>query len=209
MKKMAIIGTGGFAKEVLWLIDDIGRYDEVECFMEPDDVWKERSILGIPVRPQSEFDAGVLSAVLAIGAPHLREKIVTTQLPENTEYPVLIHPQSGVPKRKWYEVGPGSMICCHSIVTCDVVIGQHVHINCQTTVGHDTIIGDFTTTTGGTRISGECNIGKRTYWGNNASIRQGLPVCDDVTIGMGATIVKPITEPGIYVGIPAKKLERK
>jgi len=33
-----------------------------------------------------------------------------------------------------------------------------------------------------------------------------VTVCDDVVIGAGAVVTKDITEPGTYVGNPAKKI---
>ncbi len=58
--------------------------------------------------------------------------------------------------------------------------------------------------------------GDRTKWketviGNNVSIGTNatvLPVkiCDNVVIGAGAVVTKDITEPGVYVGNPARKI---
>ena len=50
-------------------------------------------------------------------------------------------------------------------------------------------------------------LGNRVSVGTNATI---LPVtiCDDVVIGAGAVVTKDITEPGIYVGNPARLLRR-
>ena len=47
-------------------------------------------------------------------------------------------------------------------------------------------------------------IGDRVSIGSNATI---LPVtiCDDVVIGAGAVVTKDITEPGTYIGNPARK----
>ena len=204
MSKICIIGTGGYAKEIYWLIDEIGRQDEVLCFMEPDSVWQERTLMDIPVRPQSEFDATNCSAVIAIGNSKIREK-VTHQLPPETRYETLISPQAKV--TRWDVVGEGSIVQIHSVLTVDVTVGKHCHLNGFTTVGHDTVIQDFATTTVFVAISGECNIGKHSYWGNGSTIRQGISICDDVTIGMGAVVAKPITASGIYVGIPAKKIK--
>jgi acetyltransferase-like isoleucine patch superfamily enzyme len=48
-------------------------------------------------------------------------------------------------------------------------------------------------------------IGNHVSIGSNATI---LPVsiCDDVVIGAGAVVTKDITEPGKYVGNPARKV---
>jgi acetyltransferase-like isoleucine patch superfamily enzyme len=50
-------------------------------------------------------------------------------------------------------------------------------------------------------------IGKHVSIGTHATI---LPVtiCDHVVIGAGAVVTKPINEPGIYVGNPARLLRR-
>ncbi|MCB0617461.1 MAG: NeuD/PglB/VioB family sugar acetyltransferase [Saprospiraceae bacterium] len=202
-KKICIVGTGGFAKEILWLIDDIGRFAEVECFMEPDHEWSERTIMDKPVRPQSEFDPGVHTAVIGIGHPQLREKVVH-QLPAGTTFETLVHPNSYV--TRWSTLGEGCVVCAGSVVSVHAVLGKHVQVNCYSTIGHDCQIGDYNTTTAAVSISGDCIVGKHVYWGNGSTIRQGLTVCDEVMIGMGAVVSKNITESGVYVGIPAQKM---
>lgn len=54
---------------------------------------------------------------------------------------------------------------------------------------------------------GKTNIGKKVSIGSNATI---LPVniCDDTVIGAGAVVTKNITEPGYYVGNPARLLRK-
>jgi acetyltransferase-like isoleucine patch superfamily enzyme len=43
----------------------------------------------------------------------------------------------------------------------------------------------------------------------NSSTVEDITICDDVTIGAGACVSKDIIDNGIYVGVPAKKLEKK
>ena len=38
------------------------------------------------------------------------------------------------------------------------------------------------------------------------SVRQGVEICSDVTIGMGAVVIKDIKESGVYIGNPLRKL---
>lgn len=46
-------------------------------------------------------------------------------------------------------------------------------------------------------------VGNRVSIGSNATL---LPVsiCDDVVIGAGAVVTKPVTQPGVYAGNPAR-----
>jgi sugar O-acyltransferase (sialic acid O-acetyltransferase NeuD family) len=200
---VAIFGTGGFAREVACIMHDLGRDDAIAAFYEPDDVFQARDLLGVPVRPQSEFDAGSHLAVIGIGNPAVRQKVVG-ELPAGTRFETLIHPT--VVMSQWVEVGEGTIICAGSVLTCQITIGRHCHINLNTTVGHDCVFGDFCTVAPGTNISGNCTFGNRIDIGTQAALRQNVRVCDDVMIGMGAVVVKDIVEAGTYVGIPAKKV---
>lgn len=50
-------------------------------------------------------------------------------------------------------------------------------------------------------------IGSRVYIGSNATILP-VSVCDNVVIGAGAVVTKDISEPGKYVGNPARRLSK-
>lgn len=206
--KIAIIGTGGFAEEVLFLLNDMGRLEDVCCFYDSDEGWeknwKDKELLGKPVFPQSQFDPDLYVVSVAIGNPQLREKVVKA-LPEDTRFETLIHPLARV--SPWATLGQGAIICCGSVVTANIVIGEQCHLNLLSVVGHDAVIGDYFTTATHAIVNGNCKIGNRVYFGSHAGIRQGVSVCDDVVLGMGAMGFKDITESGVYVGCPAKKIK--
>ena len=104
------------------------------------------------------------------------------------------------------EIGEGSVICAGSILTTNIKIGKHSHLNLLTTIGHDTVVGDYFTTAPGAKISGNCNIGECVYFGTNSSVREKITICDNVTIGLNGGVVKNINKSGIYVGVPTRLL---
>ena len=71
----------------------------------------------------------------------------------------------------------------------------------------DNVIGDFFTTAPGVQISGNCIIGDMVYFGTHSSIKQKIQICDNVTIGLNAGVVKDIMYSGTYVGVPAKQIK--
>jgi sugar O-acyltransferase (sialic acid O-acetyltransferase NeuD family) len=200
---VAIFGTGGFAREVACILHDLGRGDRIVAFHEPDEVYRAREILGVAVRPQSAFDPTKHRAVVGIGNPAIRQKVVG-ELPAGTMFETLIHPTAVM--SQWVDVGPGSIICAGCVLTCQISIGAHCHLNLNTTVGHDCTFGDFCTVAPGVNISGNCDFGMRVDVGTQASFRQHIRVCDDAVIGMGTVVVRDIVEAGTYVGVPAKKV---
>jgi UDP-3-O-[3-hydroxymyristoyl] glucosamine N-acyltransferase len=54
---------------------------------------------------------------------------------------------------------------------------------------------------------GYTSLGNRVSIGTNATIMP-VTICDDVVVGAGAVVTKDITEPGFYVGNPAKPLPK-
>jgi sugar O-acyltransferase (sialic acid O-acetyltransferase NeuD family) len=201
-----IFGSGGFAKEVFQIIEESGLQDVFKAFVEPDVLLKKKissSLLSFEVLPLSNIDSNS-SILISVGDGQLRRKIVEEELPGNLLFPNIIHPKAIV--SKWVDLAEGTIICAGTIITVDVKIGRFAQLNLNTTIGHDCLIGDFFTTAPGVHVSGNCVIGDFVYLGTGAVIKQGITICSNVTIGMGAVVTKDITEPGTYVGAPAKKL---
>ncbi|TDQ24102.1 acyltransferase [Tenacibaculum caenipelagi] len=55
-------------------------------------------------------------------------------------------------------------------------------------------------------VGSEISIGNNVQIGVNAVVLPNVSICDNVIIGAGAVVSKDILESGIYVGIPAKKV---
>ena len=190
-----IIGAGGFAREV-WT--EVKKHYGNEMKMYVDDQYWVEGLYKI-----SEFNSESQSALIAVGSPDLKKELLS-KLPENTTFWNYISPRAYIGDLK---IGTGNFICAGVIITTNVVIGNHVHLNLQTTVGHDSVIGDLTTTAPSVNISGNVNIGKSVYLGTQCCIREKILICDGVTIGMNATVISDITESGIYIGTPASKIK--
>lgn len=198
--KKGIIGAGGFGREIYWSLSLDERIDTV--FFVDDEYWDG---VDEKVLPLSKFDPNEYEVVVAIADSYHRERIVDG-LPKNTKYFTHIHPTSQIHGQD-VVIGEGSIVCAGSIITTNVKIGKHAHINLITTIGHDCIIGDYFTTAPGVQISGNMSIGDRVYFGTRSCVKQKITICDDVIIGMNAAVVKNIIESGTYVGTPATKIK--
>ena len=198
--KKGIIGAGGFGREVYWSLNPIERNNTV-FFV--DDVYWDNS--DDKILPLSLFETNKYEVVVAIADSYHRQRIVES-LTKSTKYFTHIHPSAQIHGDD-VEIGEGSIICAGTIITTNVKIGKHTHLNLITTIGHDCVIGDYFTTAPGVQISGNETIGNRVYFGTRSCMKQKLTICDDVIIGMNAAVVKNIEEPGTYVGVPSKKIK--
>lgn len=191
----AIIGAGGFAREIKAALG----LPDTKFFV--DDAYQkvESGIYGL-----SKFDPNKYEVVVAIGDPIDRARMVD-KLPSNTRFFTFIDPSAQIQDVD-VEIEEGSIICAGCIITTNVKIGKHTHLNLLSTIGHDTQVGDYFTTAPGAKISGNCKIGNKVYVGTNGSIRQKIDICDEVVIGMNAAVVKNIDTSGVYAGVPSKRL---
>jgi sugar O-acyltransferase (sialic acid O-acetyltransferase NeuD family) len=151
----------------------------------------------------SEADSRKHQITIGIASNAIRQKSLS-QLPLDIEYISLIHPSVQI--SKWVNVGRGAVITAGCILTCAIEIGEFVQLNVNTTICHDCTIGDFFTTAPAVNINGNCTIASDVYFGCGSATKQGISICSNVIVGMGAMVIKDITEPGTYIGIPAKKL---
>jgi sugar O-acyltransferase (sialic acid O-acetyltransferase NeuD family) len=199
--KKAIIGAGGFAREVMASMKaDIPFFVSGEYLL---DNTKERSL--------STFNPFEYEVIVAIADPIIRESIVNS-LPKETKFFTFIHPLAIVHQGPYNEstsIGEGSIVLELCRLSCNAKIGKHAHLNWNTIIGHDAVIGDYLTTAPNVGIMGNNTIGDRVYFGVGSSTKEKISICSDVTIGLGAGVVKSINEPGTYIGLPCRKVSIK
>jgi sugar O-acyltransferase (sialic acid O-acetyltransferase NeuD family) len=198
--KKGIIGAGGFGKEVYWSLSQMEQINT--NFFVDDKYWKNNDDLILPL---SKFDPNEYEVIIAVGNPKDRYDIVQ-RLPKETKYFTHIHPSVLILGND-VEIGEGSIICAGTIITTNVKLGKHSHLNLQTTIGHDCEIGDYFTTAPGVKISGNCKIYDLVYIGTNTSVKEKITINSLTTIGLNSGVVKNIEEPGVYVGCPVKKIK--
>ncbi|OYU95050.1 MAG: transferase [Bacteroidetes bacterium B1(2017)] len=213
-----IFGSAGFAKEVDWFLHEICAASDSKELLASSFIGKDNvgeSINGKSVLSEEDFFGSLkatelVQAFLAVGSPRLRKKIYE-KIKEYSQisFPSIIYPTVNFDTREGKVlVGEGSIICAGSVLTTDIKIGSQVHVNLNCTIGHDTTIGDFCTLSPGVHVSGNVAMGNGVFVGTGAVILERLSICDDAVIGAGSVVTKSILEPGVYVGIPAKKLNK-
>lgn len=101
-------------------------------------------------------------------------------------------------------VGPYNIIIRAPIDS--TIIDDGVKIGNSCIIGHGAAIGARTGFGAGVIIGGSAEIGKRCFFGSGSLTRGGIKICSDVMLGAGAVAVKDITEPGVYIGVPAQRM---
>lgn len=200
-KKVVIIGAGGHGKVIADIVQGSGDYvigflDDAENIVE--------SYVGFPILGkisdyymyQDDF------FVIAIGNSKIREKVANKL--KNVKWYNAIHP-SAVISTLDTEIAEGTVVMANAVINPGTKVGKHCIINSGAIVEHDNVIDAYSHISVGAKLAGTVNVGSHTWVGIGATISNNINICGECTIGAGAVVVKDITNPGIYVGVPAKK----
>lgn len=210
MTELAIVGTGGLAKEVAQLarrIDPAGeRWPRIFYVAESAD----QIGLVLPHGQVACTDAGLAQrttgcdVAIAVGLPQVRRKLAVRFTGNKAlSFPNLIYPGTSIDPQV-VQLGRGNLVTEGVVMTCDIQIGDFNLFNWHVTVGHDTVIGSFNVINPGTNVSGACRVGDACLLGTGSQVLERLEVCSDCAIGAGAVVTRSISTAGTYVGVPAR-----
>ncbi|REC49603.1 acetyltransferase [Chryseobacterium pennipullorum] len=210
MKKIAIVGAGGFGREVKMLIENINLGEaEFEIIGFYDDKEYEGDINGVPylgkIEKINEVDYP-LNVAISIADPETKKRIAKNITNENIEFPNLIHP-SAIIGNDNVNIGKGNIICAGVIITVDIEIEDFVILNLSCTVGHDTKVKSYCSFMPSVNISGEVLISEGVYVGTGAKIINLLEIGEYTIVGAGAVVAKNLPAKCTAVGIPAKPIK--
>ncbi len=212
MKDLIIFGASGFGREVAWLVERINNSSptwNLLGFIDDDDTIQGSTINGYKVLGKTEDIKKYYDAyfVCAVGASRVRKKIVQNMKDVNPDvkFGTLIDPSVEI--SDFVNLGEGTIICAHTIITVNISIGNHVIINLDCTIGHDAVLQDFVTMYPSVNVSGITNIGYAVELGTGMQIIQGKSIGDYSIIGAGAVVVKDIPSKCTAVGSPAKPIK--
>ena len=191
--KKAIIGAGGFAREIQAAM-------RIDCKFFVDEEYTNEIAKSI-----SEFNPEEYVMMVAVADSKARAAVVS-KLPKTTKYFTFIHPSVQIMDNN-IEIGEGSFIGVNSILTTNIKIGKHALLNRGNHIGHDCEIGDYFSAMPNAIVGGNVWIDTKVYMGSCSNIREKIKITANTIIGMNAAIVKNITKSGTYVGVPAKKIK--
>ena len=208
-QRLAIIGAGELASQVIHLANLDGRYLPVGFFVDyPKEMQSFEGLkrLGTIHDVEESYANGSFDCLfVAVGYKHLafkqslhaslKGKIPFATIIANATY---IDPSS--------TIGEDVIIYPGTIIDKDVIIEDNVLLNLGATISHNCVVRNSSFIGVRTAVSGFAKIGRCCFLGTNSTISDNISICDNVIIGAAAVVIRDIVEEGAYVGIPARKL---
>ena len=213
---LALVGMGGFGRETHDIVEAVndraeagGPSFEMVGFLadgDPDlELVSGREIehLG-PVEKLAALPADV-QYLIGIGNGTVRRRIAEWAGSDGRRAATLVHPSAVIGKHR-NSIGAGSIICAGAVVTTNVRIGRHVHLNVGVTVGHDAVLADYVTINPNAAIAGNAVLEDEVNMGTGASVIQGRRIGARTVVGAGAAVVRDLPPGVTAVGVPARAL---
>lgn len=216
-KRLVVIGAGGFAREVKWLIKEIddalpgiefvgyvvsdtsktGPHDSADEILG-DYRWLRDN--------RARFDA----LTIGIGTPAVRLKVARELLPDFpiSMWPALVHPTVRL-DRGSAEMGPGVILCAGVVGTVNLKLRPFSMVNLACTLGHEADIGEGCVLNPTVNVSGGVVLEEGVLVGTGSQVLQYLRVGSGATVGAGAVVTKNVLPGVTVVGAPARPLERR
>lgn len=105
------------------------------------------------------------------------------------------------------QIGDNCFILEDNTIQPFVKIGNNVVLWSGNHIGHHSVIADHVLFTSHVVLSGHCVVEPYSFFGVNATVRDGVRIAEGTLVAMSASITRD-TEPwGVYKGNPARKAE--
>ncbi|PFK38344.1 acetyltransferase [Bacillus cereus] len=204
--RLLIIGASGHGKVVADIALKMNTWQSI-AFL--DDNESVKSSMGIEVIGKSADAFNYIDDYdffVGIGNNSIREKIQGKLEAEGASLPILIHPGAVIGEQ--VELGAGTVVMAGAVINCCTTIGKGCIINTGSTIDHDNVIEDYVHISPGAHLAGTVKVGRGTWLGIGSVVSNNLNISGGCEFGAGAVVVKDITEPATYVGVPVRKIGR-
>jgi sugar O-acyltransferase (sialic acid O-acetyltransferase NeuD family) len=210
MIDMVVVGGGGHAKVVISILRKLARYRVLGYT----DLKDNGTLLEAPyLGSDSELGAlaagqGKLNAVLAVGQVGLgtsRSQLWTALQSPYLSFPLIVSPDATVNER--VSGGEGAVVMDGAVINSGAAIGRGAIVNTHSTIEHDVVLADWVHVAPGATVCGGVTVGPHSMIGAGATVIEGIKIAPCCVVGAGATVVNDLTEPGVYVGSPARPIK--
>lgn len=208
MKELIIVGAGGMGREILQWVKDINAKEkmwEIKGFIDDNTealaaYHCEYQVIGA-INEWEPQENEVFAC--AIGHPKTKQAIVEMLKSRGAEFTSVVHPLAYIGDEN--VIGEGLVAYPRACITTNVRIGNFVAL-LSSSVGHDAVIGDYSTISAYTDITGGCCLGERVFTGTHVSVIPGRIIGSDAYLCAGSVIMSDV-KPGVkMLGNPAKAI---
>jgi len=212
MQPLVLVGAGGHGRETLDVVEAINAVRPTFAFLGfvadhvDDDLLRRRDApwLGPSDDLTSILRANHAGYHLAIGSSATRAALdADLDAAGLADHALsLVHPLASCASE--LRLAPGLFMAAGARLTTNITVGRHTHLNVNTAVSHDCVIGNFVTLSPGVLVNGNVTIGDEVFLGTGAIVVPGHRIGRGAVIGAGAVVTGDVPAEVTAVGVPAR-----
>lgn len=201
--RVVVIGTGGLGRETMEVVKKTKRMNDALGFLDDNTMIHGTMVNDYPVLGGVDWlKNNKAECLCGIGDNHTRRKVTLRALSYGGEFTKVVHPNADI----GYNIttGRGTIITSGNTITCNIRIGEHVFINLDCTIGHDSVLEDYVNLSPGAHISGNCHLKEGCHIYTGGVLIPGITIGKWAEVGAGAVVLEDVPDYGVAVGVPAK-----
>ena len=204
-KILAILGAGELGQQIANFAVSDGHYSKVLFY---DDFSAESNIQGKSEDLLSDYSQNKFSElIIGIGYHHLQpRKEKYEAFKDKIPFGKIIHSSCWVDSSA--RIGDGCILYPNCTIDKNVIIDDNTILNLNCTIAHDTKIGSHSFLAPSVTIAGFCSIGEQSFLGVGTVITDSVTINSNIKTGAGTVVVKNLSQPGLYIGVPSKIIEK-
>lgn len=209
MRPVVIIGSGGHAKVVLEILEDMQRWQIVGCTTVSA---RSRQLLSHPILGGDDVltglvESGVCHAIVAIGDNLVRRRVSEQAVQTGFELIQAVSARAIVSARA--RIGSNVAVMAGAVIQVDTVIEDGVIVNTGATIDHDCRVGAFAHVAPGAHLAGRVEVGEGAFLGVGCSVIPGVRIGAWAVVGAGAAVIEDVPDGTTVVGVPARALKQR
>lgn len=213
MSNILIYGASGHSKMIIDIIHKNKTHNIIgflDSFKPQGETIYGYKILGdLDELPQLMKLYNTTGIVIGIGDNYTRklsyDKIL--EIVPKIEFVSVVHPSAILAED--IEVSDGTVIMAGVIINANAKLGKFCILNTKSSLGHDSVMDDFSSLASGATVGGNVTIGECSAICLGTSIINNVDIGNHTVIGSGALVVNSIGDFKQAIGVPVNSIKER
>lgn len=206
-RRLAIIGSRDLGQQIAYHAT-LNGFEVVGYFDDFNKTSKDSyPILGKVNEIQSTYSKDSFDLLfIGIGYKHMQVRTdLFNQFYNTIPFANIIHKSTIIDPT--VSIGEGNIIYPGVTIDSNSKLENNILINIGSTIAHDTTIKSHSFLSPRVALAGFITINEQCIIGINATIIDNIEIIRETQIGGGSVVIKNISEKGVYVGNPVRKIK--
>lgn len=213
MKNILIYGASGHSKMIVDIFHKKKDYNisgYIDCFKSINEKIYGYAVLGnLSHLTDIILKHNIEGIIIGIGDNYTRQQayLNISKIAPDLPFISAVHPTATIASD--VEISRGTVVMAHAVVNADAKVGEFCILNTKSSLGHDSIMEDFSSLASGVITGGNVHIGSCSAICLRACLAQNISIGNYTVIGAASLVLKPVGDFKLAFGIPINRVKER